>query len=207
MTTPNYTLDEMAAGQDAAYLDFNNALRFVEAMARGAISRTNGGPPGSPSDGDTYIVDSATGNWNSFSVDDIAYRDGTNWVNWTPIKGTKLYVNDEERLLVYGDSGWVPMPGTTGVFTHDFVSDADYTLTDDEASNIVIEMTDTSPTILTAARNVVVPDRTGVYALVNQTGEVLTIKTSAGTGVAVAAGTSALVYSDGVDVNRLSPDT
>jgi hypothetical protein len=55
---------------------------------------------------------------------------------------------------------------------------------------------------LTAARNVICPSSQKVYVVKNSTtgGFAITIKTSAGTGVSVANGTTALVYCDGTNV-------
>lgn len=68
----------------------------------------------------------------------------------------------------------------------------------DEARNMVVNMTGA----LTAARNVVVPTAKKIYLFRNSTtgGFALTIKTAAGTGVAVAAGQSRWVYCDGTNV-------
>lgn len=83
------------------------------------------------------------------------------------------------------------------------MSDADYTLTSnngaaDEARNMVIRMTGT----LTAPRNVICPTAAKLYIFENATtgGFAVTLKTSAGTGVSVAAGASALLRCDGTNV-------
>lgn len=68
----------------------------------------------------------------------------------------------------------------------------------DQSRNMVLNLTGA----LTATRNVVVPTQKKVYLFRNSTtgGFALTIKTSAGTGVAVAAGQSRWVYCDGTNV-------
>jgi hypothetical protein len=78
------------------------------------------------------------------------------------------------------------------------ITTADVTLTDDEARNAVIELTGT----LTGNRNLIVPTRTKVYLVYNNTGGAfsVTVKTAAGTGVAVNQGTKAVVYCDGTNV-------
>lgn len=62
----------------------------------------------------------------------------------------------------------------------------------DEARNMVIDITGA----LTAARNVVVPTAEKFYLFKNSTtgGYAITVKTSGGSGVSIAAGTAQLVY-------------
>lgn len=88
------------------------------------------------------------------------------------------------------------------------MSDADKTLTAsngaaDESRPMVINFTGT----LTAARNVVVPTSTKLYFIRNSTtgGFAITAKTSAGTGVSIPNGGSAVVACDGTNV--VSPVT
>lgn len=68
----------------------------------------------------------------------------------------------------------------------------------DQSRNSVVNLTGA----LTAARNVVVPTSQKVYLVKNSTtgGFAITVKTTAGTGIAVAAGTSQWVYCDGTNV-------
>lgn len=68
----------------------------------------------------------------------------------------------------------------------------------DEARNMVIDITGA----LTAARNVVVPTAEKFYLFKNSTtgGYAITVKTSGGSGVSIAAGTAQLVYCDGTNV-------
>jgi hypothetical protein len=83
------------------------------------------------------------------------------------------------------------------------MSDADYTLTvadgaTDQSRKAVLVMAGS----LSQARNVICPSSQKVYIVKNTTtgGFAITIKTSAGTGVSVANGTTALVYCDGTNV-------
>lgn len=88
--------------------------------------------------------------------------------------------------------------------------DTDYTLatTGDyprEWQRLIIKITDTG-TILTAGRNIIVPDNVRAYLFINATAQTLTLKRSAGTGTAVAASRWALLYCDGTNVDRLTSD-
>ena len=95
----------------------------------------------------------------------------------------------------------------------DFPSDADHTLVDTgtrprEWQYCVIEMTDIAFT-LSVPRNVIVPDNPRMWHVFNNTtgpGRVLTFKTAAGTGIAVAVGTRAILQCDGTNVVRWTAD-
>lgn len=83
------------------------------------------------------------------------------------------------------------------------LSDANYTLSTangaaDEARQAVLNFTG----VLTAGRDVVVPAVSKVYVVRNSTtgGFALTVKTSGGSGVAVPANTTRLLYCDGTNV-------
>jgi microcystin-dependent protein len=68
----------------------------------------------------------------------------------------------------------------------------------DQARNAVVNLTGA----MTAGRNVVVPNANKLYLIKNSTtgGFAVTVKTSAGTGVTVPAGTARWVYADGTNV-------
>jgi len=95
--------------------------------------------------------------------------------------------------------------------THDMASDANYTLdtsTGDppyEWQHAVIHITDTG-VVLTAGRDIIVPDEEKISCFRNATAQTLTLKTSGGTGIAVAAGNAATLFCDGTNVVRLTAD-
>lgn len=63
-------------------------------------------PPGSPANGDTYIVGaSATGAWATHDGK-VAVWDGSAWVFYTPRIGWVTYLEDEEKLSAYKAGGW-----------------------------------------------------------------------------------------------------
>lgn len=85
----------------------DNALR-VEAMSREAISKAVTAQPGSPADGDTYVIAAThTGSqWASFSPDDITiYRAGT-WYAWQPVDGLILSIAGSSYQFS-GSAGWI----------------------------------------------------------------------------------------------------
>ena len=82
---------------------------------------------------------------------------------------------------------------------HNIASDANYTLTGDQNLRNYVAITDTG-VVLTAGRSVIVNDLERVLYFSNQTAQILTLKTAAGTGIAVAAGETRMLRCDGTDV-------
>jgi hypothetical protein len=85
------------------------------------------------------------------------------------------------------------------------MTDADYTATIQVYGSKIMEFTGT----LSAGRNVVIPDTTvRQWTVFNNTtgGFAITVKTSAGTGVAIAATKRAIVYCDGTNIVRVTAD-
>ncbi len=68
-----------------------------------------------------------------------------------------------------------------------------------ESRCAILELTDTG-TALTGAGTVTCPTNTKLYIVDNNTAEIITVKTSGGTGVAVPVGKTMLVYCDGTNV-------
>lgn len=62
-----------------------------------------GAPPGSPTKGDAYIIESGTGDWSG--KDDQIARYTTEWEYTLPFDGMFVWVSEEENLYEYND-GW-----------------------------------------------------------------------------------------------------
>jgi hypothetical protein len=91
-----------------------------------------------------------------------------------------------------------------GTAVHDMASDADYTLSADDLSNKVVEITDTG-TNLTTTRNIIVPAASKVFYFVNSTAQSLVPKTSGGTGPTVTTGQEGWLRCDGTNVVQMTP--
>lgn len=116
-TSPLLGFDEMAVDQANKYLTFNEAVKLLEAFATGrVISATTAAEPGSPSDGDLYILPaSPTGTgWATFSQGDLALRRGTEWFNVSPLEGFRFWVEDEDVEVIYDGTDWVENPVLIG---------------------------------------------------------------------------------------------
>ncbi len=92
-----------------------------------------------------------------------------------------------------------------GQLTHDYTSDADYTLSTStdpgEWQYGVIRLTDTGP-VLTTGRALIWPavNHRAPFLVINATAQTITVKRSGGTGVAVASGSTRLLRDNGTDV-------
>lgn len=118
MSAPILPLATWASGTNQNSIPANdNALR-LEALSRRIISKTTTAQPGSPADGDCYIIPTGkTGaQWTLFTVGDIAlYRGGT-WIAWAPVTGIVVNVNGTPEAW---NSGWAPDGYLDGSATYD----------------------------------------------------------------------------------------
>lgn len=106
-TSPRLGFSELTSGQATPETSVNEMGRYVEQGANVFIVKdllTT--PPGSPSDGDAYLViATATGAWAS-KEDKIAFRMSTGWLYITPFEGLQVYDQDEDILYVYVNA-WI----------------------------------------------------------------------------------------------------
>lgn len=113
MSDPILPLAVWQSGTNENSLPANDNSLRLEALSRNVISKSVTAQPGSPSDGDVYIIPSgATGTqWATFDEDDLTiYRDGT-WYAWAPVTG--IVVNIAGTLESF-DSGWSAISGGGG---------------------------------------------------------------------------------------------
>ena len=113
MVTPILGLGEMTSAQAGKFIQYNRNNKQLEAMTIRVLSRTPGGPPATPNDGDTFIVDSLTGDWTSATLNQVALRDLGVWRFYTPTEGIRVWVNDEDIIIVYKPTGWEEIPALT----------------------------------------------------------------------------------------------
>ena len=90
-----------------------------------------------------------------------------------------------------------------GRFLFNIVTDADYTVPEADKVNMAIEISDTG-VVLTAARNIILPDNKQLHVAINNTAQTLTFKTALGTGVDVGTTAIELIYCDGTNVIAIS---
>ncbi len=105
--TTNLALPYLEAAQSQKHVTHNEALTALDAIVMlSVLDRDLTAPPGSPSDGDRYLVAaSATGAWSGQDGKIAAYQDGA-WAFYSAKTGWLCYVADEAVLIVYGGSSW-----------------------------------------------------------------------------------------------------
>jgi hypothetical protein len=109
--TTHLLLPYILAAQAQKHVTHNEALRILDGLVQlSVLDRDLTAPPGSPADGDRYIVGSgATGDWAGWNLNVALWTDGA-WLRLPPRTGWRAWVQDEGLLLVYDGSSWI---GTT----------------------------------------------------------------------------------------------
>lgn len=118
MATDILGLSELAESQAGKYLTHNEALRQLEAILVRVLSRDNSGPPASPSAGDVYIVDVASGDWSTATVDDIAHYYSSAWHFYTPIEGLSVWCVADNLRVYYDGTDWAAYTPTASLPDH-----------------------------------------------------------------------------------------
>lgn len=110
-------------------------LLKLSSLVQGRVASRTSTLPGSPSQGDRYIVlDSDPTNPNAVAV----YDDGA-WVYFTPDSGWELWVDDENDTAKFNGSAWVAGSGVVPITLQEQTSN--YVLTNNDlAGNIIKEM-------------------------------------------------------------------
>lgn len=115
MSDPILPLAVWQSGTNENSLPANDNSLRLEALSRLVISKVTTAQPGSPNDGDVYIIPpGATGlQWAAFDADDLTiYRGGT-WYAWAPVNGIVVNVNSSLEEFD-GSAGWVTVGGGGG---------------------------------------------------------------------------------------------
>jgi Protein of unknown function (DUF2793) len=125
MTAPRLGFGELVDGQAIPETSVNEMARFLEQGAGHFIfqDRDLATPPGSPAQGDCYLVaGSPTGAWTSHAGD-IAFYMGSAWEFIEVIEGFTAWVNDEDAFIGRTGAAWVLLStggfGTAGTLDFD----------------------------------------------------------------------------------------
>jgi hypothetical protein len=107
--TTNLALPLIAAGQAQKHVTHNEALLTLDALLHCAVKDKDlATPPGSPAEGDRYIVAAApSGAWAGKAANVAAWQDGT-WRFHAPKAGWIAFVVDELQLYHFNGSAWAP---------------------------------------------------------------------------------------------------
>jgi len=108
--TPIWGLPEIAENQGDKYITHNEALNQMEGIRR-TLSTVISTPPGTPAEGDSYILTGTppfVGDWSTFTKNSIAHYKGGIWLEYIPKDGwTSFCVGDMiEHWYSLTDDAW-----------------------------------------------------------------------------------------------------
>jgi hypothetical protein len=114
--TQSLKLPLLVAEQAQKHVTHNEALRLLDAIVQLSVrDRDLTAPPGTPSDGDRYIVAaSATGVWAGHAGEIAVHQDGA-WDFHVPHEGWCCWVEDENSFLIHNGTIWVDWGAALGV--------------------------------------------------------------------------------------------
>lgn len=103
----NLDLPYIMPSQAQKHITHNEAIARLDAVVQLAvIDRDLASPPGSPADGDRYIVAaSATGTWTGWEDSIAGYYAGA-WFRLEPREGWLCWIDDEAMLAYWDGSAW-----------------------------------------------------------------------------------------------------
>ncbi len=131
--SPRLSLSYLAPSQAQKHVTVNETFRRLDQLVQQTVlSRTTSAQPGSPADGDAYILPaSPTGtDWAAYAQHSIAaWQDGA-WVEIVPAEGWRAWIDDVDELHVYDGSTWsqITAAAQTGAYDlngEDLTLDAD----------------------------------------------------------------------------------
>lgn len=105
-SSPNLALPYLDTGQAQKELTHNEALAALDILGQiSVINATTTAPPGSPTDGQSWIVGaSATGAWAGKDGQIAAWFSG--WKFYPPKEGWTAWDRATDRLLAYSGTAW-----------------------------------------------------------------------------------------------------
>ena len=106
-TTARLSLPYIAPQQAQKQVTYNQAMALLDQLVQPAVkSRVTTVPPGSPAEGDTYIVaPSSSGAWAGSDGNFAAWLSGA-WSFKAPAEGWLAYVIDTAELAIFHSGAW-----------------------------------------------------------------------------------------------------
>ncbi len=109
MSTPNIGLPYLASSQANKEITHNEALIILDAIVQSRVlDKDLTAPPGSPADGDCYIVAAtATGAWAGHEKQiAVWFAEAAEWTFIAPHSGWRVFVVDEALFYTYSGTAW-----------------------------------------------------------------------------------------------------
>jgi hypothetical protein len=187
-TTTNLLLPYILAAQAQKHVTHNEALRILDRLVQlSVLDRDLTSPPGSPADGDRYIVGSgATGDWAGWDGDVAVWSDGA-WLRLPPRAGWMVWVRDEARAVVRIGTVWTPLDLAMGLLSQAASVDVARGALGSSTGMAVLEQTLAGLTGLagaTVTSDIEIPDRAIVLGVSTRTATTITGATSYDCGIA-----------------------
>ena len=125
----NLALPYLAASQSQKHVTVNEGLRYLDVLVQISVkSAALSAPPGSPADGQRWIIGPApTGTWAGRATQIAAWQDGA-WVFYAPKDGWLAWNEATLTSLIFSAGVWVSL---IGALLAAGVADTAFTLTDD----------------------------------------------------------------------------
>ena len=108
--TPRLKLPYIAPQQAQKQVTYNEAMRTLDTLVHPVVkSRTLSAPPGSPTEGDAYLVAaSPSGGWSGKAGKLAVFVDG-GWLFHAPLDGWLLYVEADDQFVQRQAGVWSPL--------------------------------------------------------------------------------------------------
>lgn len=105
-------LPYILANQAQKHVTHNEAIRLLDGLVQmSVLDRDLAAPPGSPNDGDRYIVATgATGAWTGWESNIAYYVDGA-WMRLVQRLGWLSWIEDEGHYCLWNGSAWITVLG------------------------------------------------------------------------------------------------
>lgn len=121
MSTTNIDLDEMAAAQSQPEVPFNENMRILDAIVQLAVLDFVSVAPGTPADGDKYLVIATASGVFAGRETEIAYYVAGAFNQWRfaiPKKGWSLYNLTTDKEWRFNNAGvWTAVSPGVGIGT------------------------------------------------------------------------------------------
>lgn len=191
--TANLILPLMSAAQSQKHLTHNDAIKKLDTIVQLSVkSSILTAPPGSPVEGDRYIIGSSpTGAWAGKDLNVTSYLDGV-WVFFPPRLGWIAFDENANALEIWNGTAWVDFAGSMNLAS----TAAPVTFTDslftmqDEADNTKKAQFQLSGITTATTRTYTLPNVTGALATLGNLSQTFT-GTTAVSGTFTASGTTA----------------
>lgn len=117
-TTELLGLPYIMPSQAQKHVTHNEALRKLDALIQLAVeSRGFTAPPAEPAPGERHIIAAeATGAWSGREGSIAAWLDDQ-WLFMAPNTGWLVWIEDEDKLLVFSGAGWIDFAPASGAST------------------------------------------------------------------------------------------